>query len=206
MKENNTSVLPPSTPPPSPTTSSRSTHPTCPPPPTSYSPSGQAYIFTNFGLPVSTDHHHEYYELTEGITFYPHTPTDLILSMNNINLIKVGLEPSDVIALNSVMFDMHRALPQQLQSIELDYLTHNSLLFLQMTDETNVRLLQGDYIYFAPTAVVQRWRTRSMNALSLKVSIDGLKRCCGRFKLILRVKTMMVEDDEYEDERTIAIL
>ena len=171
--------------------------PPCPPP-TNYSPSGRSYNFRNFGLPAFRDHH-EYYELTNGIEWQPHTPTDLILSMNDINLIKVGLEPGDVATLNSVMYDMQRILPQRLQSIELDYLTHNSIMFLQLTGETNVRLLQGAYILFASTAVLQRWRTRSMNALSLKVPIDGLQRCCGQFKLLLRVKSMMVEDDEYDD-------
>ena len=144
-----------------------------PPPPTNYTPSGYRYHFTNFGLPVLTDHH-EYYELTSGITWEPHTPTNLILSMNNTNLIKVGLEPGDAKTLNNIMFDMQRALPLRHQSIELEFLTHNSLLFMQITDQTNVQLVKGDYIYFTSPSMVQRWRTRSMNAESLKVSIDGV--------------------------------
>ena len=97
------------------TSSSSPPQPSTPTPPeplqpANYTPTGYAYNFTNFGLPYYEDHY-QYFNLTNGgIDWRPSSPTTLILSMQNCHVLKVGLQPSEVKTLNSIKYEMHRAM------------------------------------------------------------------------------------------------
>ena len=94
-------------------------------PPPNYTPTGYDYNFTNFGLP-HYDGNHQYFNLINGVTWIPNTPTTLILAMNNLHVLRVGLAPIEAKTINSILFEMHRAMSSHHQSIEVEYLTHNS--------------------------------------------------------------------------------
>lgn len=163
-------------------------------PPANYTPTNYEYKFFNFGLP-HYEGNTQYYNLINGVTWLPNTPTTLILAMNNLHLLRVGLSPLEVKTINSIMFEIHRAMSSHLQSIEVEYLTHNSILFMKIDDQTSVQLLRDDYICMAPVSILTRWPTSSLNAVTLKVTIGGLRRCCGRLEPIFHVKSMMLEDE-----------
>ena len=74
-----------------------------------YTPTGYEYNFRNFGLPHYEGNYQHYY-LINGVTWLPNVPATVILAMNNLHVIKVGLEQQEVMKINSIMFEMHRAL------------------------------------------------------------------------------------------------
>ena len=173
--------------------------PTHPPPPASYQPTGYEYNFANFCLP-HYDGNYQYYKLIDPIEWTPKSPTTLILAMNNLNVIKVGLAPEENIHVNSIAYEMHRAMSPLQQSYEIECLTHNSLLYMKIDERTNVQLLRDEYVCMAPTACLTRWPTSTLNAVTMRVYIDGFRRCCGRLELTFRVKAMVIEDCDSYDE------
>ena len=177
---------------------SSSSPPRRPLPPPNYTPTGYEYNYVNFGLP-HYEGNQQYYNLINGVTWLPNTPATLILAMNNLHLLKVGLAPQEAKTINSIMFEMHRAMSSHLHNVEVDYLTHNSLIYMKVDDQTNIQLIRGDYICMAPTSVLTRWPTSSLSVLTLKVTIGGLRRCCGRLEPILHVKSMMIEDESRDE-------
>ena len=169
-------------------------------PPANYHATGYEYNFANFGLPHYSGHY-QYYKLIDPIEWTPKsTPATLILAMNNLNVIKVGLAPDDNIHINSIAYEMHRAMSPLQQSIDIDYLTHNSLLYMRIDERTNVQLLRDEYVCMAPTACLSRWPTSTLKAVSMRVYIDGFRRCCGRLEMTFNVKSMMIEDCDNYDE------
>ena len=170
-----------------------------PSPPSSYMPTSFNYVYNNFGLHVF-DGAIQHFRLERGVLWKPTTPTTLILAMNTMNLIKVGLPPQDVSLLNSVMFEMRRALPHRLRDHELEYVTHNSLIFMQFDDATNVQVLQGEYIIMQPPSILHQWSTCCVKAVSLRASIVGLKKCCDKFSPKIHVDSIMVENGDGDDD------
>ena len=179
--------------------SSQQTAPPPPPPPVSYQPTTHSYDYVNFGLPLY-DGTTQQYRLNHGIQWRPTTPATLILAMNNMNVIKVGLLPSDVTSLNSIMFEMRRALPTHLrQTLDMEYITHNTLIFMQVDDQTNIQILRGDYIIMQPASILARWPTRELEVVTLCVRIVGLQRCCGLLTAKLHVDSMMIVDEDFDE-------
>ena len=178
-------------------------------PPTNYTPTGYEYSFVNFGLPY-IEGKNQYYKLNNGVLWLPNTPTTLMLAMDNLNVIRVGLGAREVMTLNSIMYEMHSELPPHLQSIEVEYLTHNSIIYMKVDDQTSVRLLEDDYVYISTASVLTRWHSNSIKAVTLQVRIDGFRRCCDRFKATFHVKSVMIEDemahDNTDDRNLINIL
>ena len=168
-------------------------------PPANYMPTTFSYNFVNFGLPVH-DGAIQHFRLQEGCKWRPTMPATLIISMNSMNLIKVGLPPHEANVLNSITYEMRRALPLGHRGEDdLDYVTHNSLIFMQVDDETNVQLLRnGTHIVMQPAAVLTRWTTRDIDVRELKASIVGLKKCCGKFTPKLHVDSVLVAENDYE--------
>ena len=155
------------------------------------------YNYINFGLPTH-DGEIQHFRLQQGVIWKMSTPATLIIAMNSMNLIKVGLPPQEVNVLNSIMFEMWCALPVHHRSTDLNYVTHNSLIFMQVGDATNVQVSRRDTdsIVMQPPAIITHWSTCSIKAISLKVSIVGLKKCCAMFSPKVHVTTIMVEDDD----------
>ena len=170
-----------------------------PPPPPNYLPSPTEYNYLNFGLPIY-DGTTQQYRLRNSVTWKPFlSPTTLILSMNNMFLIKVGLPPSEVNTLNSTMYEMRRALPlTTYENSDVEYVTHNTIIFMSVDDSTSVQVLRGGYIMMRPAAVLTRWPNSEVRTLDIRLSILGLKRCCGKFSAILHVDSIMVEEEEDE--------
>ena len=70
---------------------------------------------------------------------------------------------------------------------------------MQVDDETNVQVIRnGRNIVMQPAAILTRWTTRDVHASELKVSIVGLKKCCGKFSPKIHVDSVMVAEDDYE--------
>ena len=187
------------------TSSSSSQAPSTPtpqpsPPPTNYTPTGYEYDYVNFGLP-HYDANYQYYNLIKPIDWLPKTPTTLILAMNNFHVLKVGLQLDEVNHLNSIIYEMHRAMSKHhYENIDVEYLTHNSLMYMKINDRTSIRLINNEYMYMAPTSVLTRWPTGSLNVVALCVTICGFRRCCGRMELTFHVKSMLIEDRDSYDE------
>ena len=163
----------PSSPPPLPPSSSLPSPPSHPLPPSNYTPTGYEYNFTNFGLAHYVGNY-QYYTLMNCVTWLPELPTTLILAMNNFHVLKVGLNPPEVSIINSIIYEMHRAMPSCHHSIDIEYLTHNSIIFMKLDDQTNVQLIRGDAICMTPTSILTRWPTSVLKATTLQVNIFGL--------------------------------
>ena len=176
-----------------------------PPPPANYRPTGYEYNFVNFGLPHYVGNY-QYYTLIDPIDWMPQSPSTLILTMTNFHVIKVGLAPNENSHINSIAYEMHRAMSPLQQGIDIDYVTHNSLLYMKIDERTNVQLLRDQYVTMQPTACLTRWPTSTLKAVSMRVKIEGFRRCCGRLELTFHVKSLMIEDCDDEGYSDIITL
>ena len=70
---------------------------------------------------------------------------------------------------------------------------------MKIDDQTIVQLIRDEYICMVPTSILTRWPTSSLNVLTLKVTIGGLRRCCGRLEPTFHVKSMMIEDESMDE-------
>ena len=73
-------------------------------------------------------------------------------------------------------------------------------MYMKINDRTNIQLIRDEYICMAPTSILTRWPTSSLNVVSLCVTICGFRRCCGRMELTFHVKSMLIEDCDSYDE------
>ena len=185
-KRNSSSQTTPSPPTPTPT----------PLPPANYTPTGYDFNFVNFGLP-HYEGNYQYYNLINPIVWSPKT---LILAMNNLHVLKVGLQYEEINHINSVVYEMHRAMPSVHYKLDLKYLTHNSLIYMKIGEGTNVQLIQDEYICMAPTSILNHWPTSSLKTKAMQVSITGFRRCCGALEPTFHMKSMMIEECDSYDE------
>ena len=173
--------------------------PIYPLPPTDYTPTIYEYQFVNFGLP-HYEGNRQYYNLLNEVTWIPILPATLILAMDNLHVMKVGLEPIDVKALNSIVHDMHRAMSPTHYNTEVEYFTHNSIIYIKIDDRTSVQLIRGEYVYMAPASILSQWTNSSLKATKIHVTIRGFRRCCGRLETTFHAKSIMVDDTDSYDE------
>ena len=118
--------------------------------------------------------------------------------MNNFHVLKVGLQLDEIKHINSIIYEMHRRMSNH--SIDVEYLTHNSLMYMKINDRTNIQLIRDEYICMAPTSILTRLSTSSLNVVSLCVTICGFRRCSGRMELTFHLKSMLIEDCDSYDE------
>ena len=168
------------------------------PPPENYRSTSFEYNYSNNGLPYF-DGPMQHFKLQKEIVWKTSTPATLIMAMKSLTLIRVGLPNNEVDMLNSVMFEMYQAFPlyRRRHDDDLDYVTDKSLIFLTVDEETNVQVLHsGGYVVMQPPAILTRWNTCHVKAEEMKLSIQGLKRCCNQFAPIIHIDSIMVEDED----------
>ena len=171
-------------------------------PPLTYNPTSFEYVYRNYGLPIYSGDERgmncQHFNLVTPIKWTILTPANLWLLPDSVTLIKDYTPIRHCDTLNSVLYEMRRALTchHVTSSESMGYIHQRSQLKLYIDDWTSVRVYKNHQIQMQPAAIFTRWMTCQLHVIDIRCSIIGLQKDSdGVFSLTIHVDTIMVQCD-----------
>ena len=163
--------------------------------PAYYSPTPYHFIFNNVGIPTRYGHKC-FFNLNKPLLFCITTPTMLIATIKTNTLLKVGLDFTMQNDINSALYDMRQRLLPEHSSIDIEYITHNSLLYFKVDIDTMIWTIKDDnYITAQELTYLNNLKTAAINVSSVNILLHGFERCCHELKPMFKIQNVMIIDD-----------